>query len=250
MSRCVRQLLSSTWCRWQSMTSLPLPANQGLFSVARQRCPTILGVERAGWSRPSVRLFHRAGRQCCAATSSPGTAVPNDDDDLGKPAIAKTLISEGPEGDSESTDHDGNSLAGLDLGKTYIPPVSTDNLEFGGIPYYRLPVIHIKATYNNTHINITDHTGKRSYTRTTCGAEGFKNAKKGTTIAAQTVGIAAATKALDKGLKTVRIVVKGIGPGRQASIKGLQMGGLDIVSITDNTPIPHNGARPRKARRL
>ncbi|XP_063955924.1 small ribosomal subunit protein uS11m-like isoform X1 [Lytechinus pictus] len=133
--------------------------------------------------------------------------------------------------------------------KTFIAPSDTNSLIFNGTLYDQLPIVNIKATYNNTHISVADHTG-RTVARTSCGTEGFKNAKKGTAIAAQTAAIAAATKALDKGMNTVRIVIKGIGPGRQTSIKGLQMGGLDIVSITDNTPVPHNGCRPRKARRL
>ncbi|XP_012494640.1 PREDICTED: 28S ribosomal protein S11, mitochondrial-like isoform X2 [Propithecus coquereli] len=86
--------------------------------------------------------------------------------------------------------------------------------------------------------------------RASCGTEGFRNAKKGTGIAAQTAGIAAATKATAKGVTYVRVVVKGLGPGRLSAIKGLTMGGLEVISITDNTPIPHNGCRPRKARRL
>lgn len=86
--------------------------------------------------------------------------------------------------------------------------------------------------------------------RTSCGTEGFRNAKKGTGIAAQTAGIAAAAKASGKGVTHVRVVVKGLGPGRLSAIKGLTMGGLEVISITDNTPIPHNGCRPRKARRL
>ncbi|XP_022086893.1 28S ribosomal protein S11, mitochondrial-like isoform X2 [Acanthaster planci] len=251
MTRYIRHLLGSTWCRWQSVTSLLPSANQQHPSVACQRRLTILGASLASRSGLSVKLLHGTGQQCCGTTGTSSKGAPvADDDEVGRPAITESLMSEGPGGASESADGDANGLDSLDIGKTYIPPATTDNLIFGGIPYYELPVIHIKATYNNTHINITDHTGRRSYTRTTCGAEGFKNAKKGTTIAAQTVGISAAAKALEKGLKTVRVIVKGIGPGRQASIKGLQMGGLDIVSITDNTPIPHNGARPRKARRL
>ncbi|KAG8516313.1 28S ribosomal protein S11, mitochondrial [Galemys pyrenaicus] len=86
--------------------------------------------------------------------------------------------------------------------------------------------------------------------RASCGTEGFRNAKKGTGIAAQTAGIAAAAKATGKGVTHVRVVVKGLGPGRLSAIKGLTMGGLEVISITDNTPIPHNGCRPRKARRL
>ncbi|KAG8001347.1 28S ribosomal protein S11 [Nibea albiflora] len=85
--------------------------------------------------------------------------------------------------------------------------------------------------------------------RTSCGTEGFKNIKKSTPVAAQTAGISAAVKATAKGVTFVRIVIKGLGPGRVSAIKGLTMGGLEVVSITDNTPVPHNGCRPRKVRR-
>ncbi|XP_033634330.1 28S ribosomal protein S11, mitochondrial-like [Asterias rubens] len=245
MSRIVPRLLGASWRR---MTSPSLLANQKLQLLAsNHQCPSParLDVLRAGWYQLSVRLFQRWEWQCLEASGS-SSSSPGAEERL---SVEGPSVSDGPQGTAE-TDQDGSMLADLDIGKTYIQPSSTDSLIFGGIPFYELPVIHIKATYNNTHINVTDHTGRRSFTRSTCGAEGFKNAKKGTTIAAQTVGIAIAAKAKDKGLNTVRIMVKGIGPGRQASIKGLQMGGLDIVSITDVTPTPHNGCRPRKARRL
>ncbi|XP_054858158.1 28S ribosomal protein S11, mitochondrial isoform X2 [Eublepharis macularius] len=101
----------------------------------------------------------------------------------------------------------------------------------------------------STHIQVVSHQNI-SLTIVTCGTEGFKNAKKGTAVAAQTAGISAAAKACAKGVSHVRVVVKGLGPGRQAAINGLTMGGLEVISITDNTPIPHNGCRPRKVRRL
>ncbi|XP_067827510.1 28S ribosomal protein S11, mitochondrial isoform X3 [Heptranchias perlo] len=110
-----------------------------------------------------------------------------------------------------------------------LPPMpgQVSPLRWGGIKYEDLHIVHIKATYNNTHVQVTTHEGQ-SMVRTSCGTEGFKNTKKGTPIAAQTAGISAAASA----------------------IKGLSMGGLQVVSITDNTPIPHNGCRPRKARRM
>ncbi|XP_048337887.1 28S ribosomal protein S11, mitochondrial isoform X1 [Sphaerodactylus townsendi] len=120
---------------------------------------------------------------------------------------------------------------------------------WAGKKYDEIPIIHIKATYNNTHIHVVTHQNA-SLALVTCGTEGFKNAKKGTAIAAQTAAISAAAKAHAKGLSHVRVVVKGLGPGRLAAIKGLTMGGLEVVSLTDNTPIPHNGCRPRKVRRL
>uniref|UniRef100_A0A8B9QVX5 Mitochondrial ribosomal protein S11 n=1 Tax=Anas platyrhynchos TaxID=8839 RepID=A0A8B9QVX5_ANAPL len=107
----------------------------------------------------------------------------------------------------------------------------------------------LPLSFRSTHIQVVGF-DNRPFARTSCGTEGFQNAKKGTAIAAQTAGIAAATKARGKGVLHVRVMVKGLGPGRKAAIKGLTMGGLEIISITDNTPIPHNGCRPRKARRM
>ncbi|KAJ8247504.1 hypothetical protein GJAV_G00247150 [Gymnothorax javanicus] len=128
-------------------------------------------------------------------------------------------------------------------------PGQESSLRWAGRKYEELPIAHIKATYNNTHVQVTDDKGQYMV-RTSCGTEGFRNAKKGTPIAAQTAAIAAAVKAQAKGVTFVRVLVKGLGPGRQSAIKGLTMGGLEIVSITDNTPVPHNGCRPRKARRM
>nr|XP_061796527.1 small ribosomal subunit protein uS11m-like [Nerophis lumbriciformis] len=133
---------------------------------------------------------------------------------------------------------------------SHLPPLPGQDspLRWAGKKFEELPVLHIKATYNNTHIQLTDCEGQ-SLVRTSCGTEGFKNIKKSTPVAAQTAAIAAAAKATAKGVTFVRVVVKGLGPGRLSAIKGLTMGGLEVVSITDNTPVPHNGCRPRKARR-
>ncbi|XP_042731673.1 28S ribosomal protein S11, mitochondrial isoform X2 [Lagopus leucura] len=107
----------------------------------------------------------------------------------------------------------------------------------------------LSGTELSTHIQVVSF-DNRPFAHTSCGTEGFQNAKKATAIAAQTAGIAAATKARGKGVLHVRVMVKGLGPGRKAAIKGLTMGGLEVISITDNTPVPHNGCRPRKARRM
>uniref|UniRef100_A0A3Q2X8M9 Small ribosomal subunit protein uS11m n=1 Tax=Hippocampus comes TaxID=109280 RepID=A0A3Q2X8M9_HIPCM len=134
----------------------------------------------------------------------------------------------------------------------HFPPLPGHDspLRWGGKKFEELPILHIKATYNNTHIQLTDCEGQ-SLVRTSCGTEGFKNIKKSTPVAAQTAAIsAAAKKATAKGVTFVRVIVKGLGPGRLSAIKGLTMGGLEVVSITDNTPVPHNGCRPRKARRM
>ncbi|XP_037553536.1 28S ribosomal protein S11, mitochondrial [Nematolebias whitei] len=144
------------------------------------------------------------------------------------------------------------SQANSGEGFSYFPPLPDQDspLRWDGKKFEELPIIHIKATYNNTHVQLTNCEGRQTMVKTSCGTEGFRNIKKSTPIAAQTAGVAAATKAIAKGVKFVRVVVKGLGPGRLNAIKGLTMGGLEIVSISDNTPVPHNGCRPRKARRL
>uniref|UniRef100_A0A6P7H7J6 28S ribosomal protein S11, mitochondrial n=1 Tax=Diabrotica virgifera virgifera TaxID=50390 RepID=A0A6P7H7J6_DIAVI len=129
------------------------------------------------------------------------------------------------------------------------PTIDTPNKLFNGIPFKDLPIFNIRVTRNNTILCLTDAKGTPKLTRS-CGVEGFKNTKKGTNIAAQATAISAGTKALDQGHKIVRVRVRGLGPGRMASIKGLQMSGLDIVSITDSTKVSWNGPRPRKQRKL
>ncbi|XP_042554454.1 28S ribosomal protein S11, mitochondrial [Dipodomys spectabilis] len=136
-------------------------------------------------------------------------------------------------------------------GFSIYPPVAGQEspLRWAGQKFEEIPIAHIKASYNNTQIQVVS-AAHVPLARTSCGTEGFRNAKKGTGIAAQTAGIAAAAKATVKGVTHIRVVVKGLGPGRWSAIKGLTMGGLEVISITDNTPTPHNGCRPRKARRL
>ncbi|KAM4036296.1 small ribosomal subunit protein uS11m [Anomaloglossus baeobatrachus] len=148
-----------------------------------------------------------------------------------------------------SSDNPTSDQSTKDLGLFPPMPGEESSLRWRGMKYEEVPIVHIKATYNNTHIQVTRPDNKY-ITRTSCGTEGFRNAKKSSSVAAQTAGLSAATKAVDKGVVHVRVVVKGMGPGRVHAIKGLTMGGLEVISITDNTPIPHNGCRPRKARRL
>lgn len=151
--------------------------------------------------------------------------------------------------ESVTLDHNTNPSEKTEF-SVYPPmPGQESSLRWAGKKFEELPIAHIKATYNNTHVQVTDSKGQYMV-RTSCGTEGFRNAKKGTPIAAQTAGISAAVKAQAKGVAFVRVLVKGLGPGRLSAIKGLTMGGLEIVSITDNTPVPHNGCRPRKARRI
>jgi len=130
------------------------------------------------------------------------------------------------------------------------PDETTPDLLFDGVRFADLPILHIKTSKNNTIMAITDGKGDMQMYRT-CGIEGFKNTRKGTNIAAQATAISLATRALDRGIKNVRVKVKGLGPGRMSAVKGVTMGGLNVVSITDSTPIIwNNSPRPRKAKKL
>ncbi|MDD3207140.1 MAG: 30S ribosomal protein S11 [Bacilli bacterium] len=106
-------------------------------------------------------------------------------------------------------------------------------------------VAHVHSTFNNTIVTITDEAGN-AIAWSSAGALGFKGAKKSTPFAAGLAGDAAAKIAFDQGLRTVDVNVKGPGPGRESAIRSLQAAGLTIQTITDTTPIPHNGCRPPK----
>jgi len=108
---------------------------------------------------------------------------------------------------------------------------------------------HIKATFNNTIISLTDNYGNL-ISWATAGRIGFKGARKNTPFAAQLAAKSAAKEAMDLGLKRVSIEVKGPGSGREAAIRALQAAGLEVMAIKDVTPIPHNGCRPPKRRRV
>jgi small subunit ribosomal protein S11 len=110
-------------------------------------------------------------------------------------------------------------------------------------------VAHILATFNNTIVTLTDKKGN-ALAWSSCGAVGFKGSKKSTPFAAQVAAGAAAKKALEHGLKTVEVMVKGPGSGRESAIRALAAAGLQITLIKDVTPMPHNGCRPPKRRRV
>lgn len=110
-------------------------------------------------------------------------------------------------------------------------------------------VAHIKSTFNNTIISITDMNGA-VISWCSAGQVGFKGNKKSTPFAAQLASEAAARKAMEHGLKRVDVYVKGPGSGRETAIRSLQAVGLEVVLIKDCTPIPHNGCRPPKRRRV
>jgi small subunit ribosomal protein S11 len=110
-------------------------------------------------------------------------------------------------------------------------------------------VVNIKATFNNTIISISDMEGN-VVTWASGGTSGFKGSRKGTSFAAQVASQSAAKKAVDMGLKEVEVYVKGPGSGRESAVRALQAVGLTIKVIKDTTPIPHNGCRARKKRRV
>jgi len=108
---------------------------------------------------------------------------------------------------------------------------------------------HIHSTFNNTIVTISD-TGGNALSWSSAGALGFKGSRKGTPFAAQMAAEAAAKDAMVHGLRSVEVFVKGPGSGREAAIRSLQATGLEVNSIKDVTPIPHNGCRPPKRRRV
>jgi small subunit ribosomal protein S11 len=110
-------------------------------------------------------------------------------------------------------------------------------------------VAHIQATFNNTLISVTDPEGN-AIGWASAGQAGFKGSRKGTPFAAQVAGRNAGHIAKDQGVRTIDVLVKGPGSGRESAIRALQSAGLEVKSIKDVTPIPHNGCRPRKRRRV
>ncbi|MBI5755471.1 MAG: 30S ribosomal protein S11 [Nitrospirae bacterium] len=110
-------------------------------------------------------------------------------------------------------------------------------------------VAHIQATFNNTIVTITDMNGN-VVVWSSAGTEGFKGSRKSTPFAAQRAAEAAAKRGMEHGLRQVEVLVKGPGAGRESAIRALQAAGLKINAIKDVTPIPHNGCRPPKRRRV
>ena len=110
-------------------------------------------------------------------------------------------------------------------------------------------IVHIQSTFNNTIVMITDVHGN-ALAWSSAGALGFKGSKKSTPFAAQMASEAAAKAAQEQGLKTVSVTFKGPGSGRESAIRALAAAGLNVTSISDVTPVPHNGARPPKRRRV
>lgn len=113
----------------------------------------------------------------------------------------------------------------------------------------KLGIVHIKSTFNNTIVTITDLLGN-TISWSSAGNSGFKGSRKGTAFAAQRASISASMKAHDCGLRRVAVKIKGPGPGREAAIRSLKLTGFTILSIEDQTTVQHNGCRPPKQRRI
>jgi small subunit ribosomal protein S11 len=110
-------------------------------------------------------------------------------------------------------------------------------------------VVHIQSTFNNTIVTITDPAGN-IVSWSSAGVQGFKGSRKSTPFAAQMAAEDAARKAMEHGMKNVEVYVKGPGSGRESALRSLQAAGFTVVMIKDVTPIPHNGCRPPKRRRV
>src|SRR5262245_31152152 len=110
-------------------------------------------------------------------------------------------------------------------------------------------VVHVKATFNNTHVTITTKTGE-TVSWGAAGTVGFKGTRKSTPYAAQRAAEQAATAAMRHGMREVEVLVKGVGSGRESAVRALAATGLRVLSIQDVTPLPHNGCRARKRRRV
>ncbi len=110
-------------------------------------------------------------------------------------------------------------------------------------------ILYVKSTYNNTLVLLTDKNGN-ALLSSSAGALGFRGAKKGTPFAAAKVGEVLSEKAVNLGLKEISVVVKGVGSGRESAIRGFISKGVNITNIKDETPVPHNGPKPKKPRRV
>lgn len=138
-------------------------------------------------------------------------------------------------------------LSAISAAASLFPTAETHSMMIDGIQFDKIPIIHVHCSRNNTKMTLVKDGKALAYE--SGGKVGFKNAKKGTNIAGQAVAATIAEKALQEGVKTVRVALEGIGPGRLAGVKSLAMSGLNVVAICDRTQT-WTGKRPRKQRRL
>lgn len=126
-------------------------------------------------------------------------------------------------------------------GKASVSSVSKKRADVG--------ILYVESTYNNTKVVFTDVKGN-TLAWSSSGALGFRGAKKGTPFAAAKVGEVVAAKAQAMGIKEISVVVKGVGSGRESSIRGFLSKGINLIGVKDMTPVPHNGPKPKKPRRV
>ncbi|XP_027216563.2 small ribosomal subunit protein uS11 [Penaeus vannamei] len=216
-------------------------------TVWNSRAPCLGASRRWGEGGGGAQWTPAAARAAAAATARPlhGAALLRKAEDRKEMLASMPARDEGTEGEA-AVDVDANlrGFGGM------FPDENTPDLLIDGVRFADLPILHVKISKNNTVMSLTNAKGDVQMYRT-CGIEGFKNTRKGTNIAAQATAISLATRALDRGVKNVRVKVRGLGPGRMSAVKGVTMGGLNVVSITDCTPIIwNNSPRPRKAKKL
>ena len=144
-------------------------------------------------------------------------------------------------GDEKSAEKTEKKVEGQEEGKAARKKRGRKNISEG--------VVHIHSTFNNTIITVTDYQGN-VISWSSAGTMGFKGSRKGTPFAAQQAADNAARKAMDHGVRTVQVFVRGPGAGRESALRSLQAAGFNISLIKDVTPIPHNGCRPPKRRRV
>ncbi|XP_034117471.1 28S ribosomal protein S11, mitochondrial [Drosophila albomicans] len=202
----------------------------------------------------SMKLTILAGinclKQCALNAATPKNSLMHTSACLRKVEDRKEMLASMPAKDEGTLGEKSVDIDTLiDRKAKFFPDASTATQLFNGIPFNELPIVNIRVSPNNTIISVTDYKGVPRLIRS-CGIEGFKNTRKGTNIAAQATAVTISAKAVELGWKTIRVKVRGLGPGRMSAIKGLQMGGLNIVSVTDNTPVSWNPPRPRKQRSL
>lgn len=156
---------------------------------------------------------------------------------LMKPDDKRAMIKSMPKKDEGAQGEKSVEIDTTGYGKICeFPDLETDRRLFDNIAFEELPIIHIRATRNNTLFQLTEHAGRPLYARS-CGVDGYKNCRKGTNIAAQMTASAFGRVIMKMGYKTCRVCLNGLGAGRMSSFKGLQAAGVNIVSITDTTPI-------------
>jgi small subunit ribosomal protein S11 len=203
--------------------------------------------EKKETTKPAAEGAPKAPRKSAAPKDAPKDAAKDDAKGAAKPAPegapapAAAGATPGAPAAIPTAPTAAELLADESAGKKIIKAKHAKNIPSG--------IAHICATFNNTQVSITDHHGN-VIGWATAGRVGFKGSRKSTAFAAQQVAQEAARQAMSHGVKEVEIRVKGPGSGRESAIRALQAIGLEISTIKDVTPVPHNGCRPRKKRRV